>query len=166
MPRTLARKRFKCSLRWRRAVLWLVSAAYREFSVWPHPLSANLQPHNFDHAQWIENVDRVSKEAKTTRNDAVSGFSSLFAEAQVMATSIGFEHHVTVVDKSIGIHMEQRNRTHIIDCPHIYPSLMSSYTSYRIDFLNIVAHWAASAPCYRAALQGKEQTQARSAARS
>ena len=54
-------------------------------------LSATLQSHNFDLAQCIEHVDRVFNEAKAMRNDAVSGFSSLFVEAQEMATSIGCE---------------------------------------------------------------------------
>jgi hypothetical protein len=40
-------------------------------------LSATLQSHNFDLAQCVEHVDRVFNEAKATRNDAVSGFSSL-----------------------------------------------------------------------------------------
>jgi hypothetical protein len=54
-------------------------------------LSATLQSHNFDLAQCIEHVDRVFNEAKAMRNDAVSGFPSLFVEAQEMATSIGCE---------------------------------------------------------------------------
>jgi hypothetical protein len=52
-------------------------------------LSATLQSHNFDLAQCTEHVDRVFNEAKARWNDAVSGFSSLFVEAQEMATSIG-----------------------------------------------------------------------------
>jgi hypothetical protein len=54
-------------------------------------LSATLQSHNFDLAHCIQHVDRVFNEAKAMRNDAVSGFSSLFVEAQEMATSIGCE---------------------------------------------------------------------------
>jgi len=46
---------------------------------------------NFDLAQCIEHVDRVFNEAKAKANDALSGFSSLFVEAQEMATSIGCE---------------------------------------------------------------------------
>jgi hypothetical protein len=52
-------------------------------------LSATLQSHNFDLAQCTLHVDGVFSEAKAMRNDAVSGFSSLFVEAQEMATSIG-----------------------------------------------------------------------------
>jgi hypothetical protein len=54
-------------------------------------LSATLQSRNFDLAQCIEHIDRVFNEAKAMRNNAVSGFSSLFVEAQEMATSIGCE---------------------------------------------------------------------------
>jgi len=54
-------------------------------------LLATLQSHNFDLAQCIEHVDRVFNEAKTMRNDSVSGFSPFFVEAQEMATSIGCE---------------------------------------------------------------------------
>jgi hypothetical protein len=54
-------------------------------------LSATLQSHNFDLAQCIEHVDCVFNKAKAMRNNAVSGFSSLFVEAQEMATSIGCE---------------------------------------------------------------------------
>jgi hypothetical protein len=53
--------------------------------------SATLQSHNFDLAQCIKHADRVFNEAKAMRNDAVSGFSSLFVEAQEMATSMGCE---------------------------------------------------------------------------
>ena len=52
-------------------------------------LSATLQSHNFDLAQCIEHVDWVFNEAKAMQKDAVSGFSSLFVEAQEIATSIG-----------------------------------------------------------------------------
>jgi hypothetical protein len=38
-------------------------------------LSATLQSHNFDPAQCTEQVDRVFNEAKTMRNDAVSGLA-------------------------------------------------------------------------------------------
>ena len=68
-----------------------------------------------------------------------------------------FEHHVNVVDKSIGIHIEHRIRRHIIDCPHIYPSFISLYTSFRVDFGNIAAYCAVSVPCYRTALQRKNR---------
>jgi len=44
-------------------------------------LSATLQSRNYDLAQCIEYADRVFNEAKAMRNDAVSGFSSLFVEA-------------------------------------------------------------------------------------
>jgi len=54
-------------------------------------LSANLQSHNFDIAQCKQHVDRVFNEAKAMQNDSVIGFSSLFVEAQKMATSIGLE---------------------------------------------------------------------------
>ena len=54
-------------------------------------ISATLQSHNFDLAQYIKHVDRVFNQAKATRNDAVSAVSSLFVEAQEMATSIGCE---------------------------------------------------------------------------
>jgi hypothetical protein len=54
-------------------------------------LSATLQAHNFDLAQCIQHVDQVFNEAKAMRKDAVSGFSSLFVEAQEMATSISCE---------------------------------------------------------------------------
>jgi hypothetical protein len=54
-------------------------------------LSANLQPYNFDLAHCIEHVDREFKEAKAMPNDAVSGFSSLFVEAQEISTSISCE---------------------------------------------------------------------------
>jgi len=104
-------------------------------------LSATLQSHNFNLAQCIEHVDRVFNEGKAMWNDAVSGFASIF---------------VNVVDKSIGIYMEHRIRRHIINCLHIYPSLISLYMSFRIDFSNIAVHCAASAPCYRTALQRKE----------
>ena len=130
--------------------------------------SATLQSHNVDLSQCIKHVDRVFNEAKAMRNDAVSGFSSPFVEAQEMATSIGCEIRASrqCGRKSIGIHMEHRIRKHIIDCPHIYPSLICLNTSFRIDFSNIAAYCAASAPCYRTALQRKEQKQDRSAARS
>ena len=62
----------------------------RVFSL-PASLSANLQSHNFSLAQCIEHIDQVFNEAKAMRNDAVSGFSSLFVKAQEMATSIGCE---------------------------------------------------------------------------
>ena len=54
-------------------------------------LSVTLQSHNFYLAQCIQHIDRVFSEAKAMRNDAVSGFASLFVEAQEMATSIGCE---------------------------------------------------------------------------
>ena len=54
-------------------------------------LSATLQSHNFDLAQRTEHIDQVFNEAKAMRNDAVSGFSSLFVEAQEMVNSISRE---------------------------------------------------------------------------
>jgi hypothetical protein len=83
-------------------------------------LSATLQSHNFDRAQCIEHVDRVFNEAKAMRNDAVSGFSSLFVEAQAAVTPFGCEIRAPrQCDRQlIGIHMEHRIRRHIIDCPH------------------------------------------------
>jgi hypothetical protein len=54
-------------------------------------LSATPQAHNFDLAQCIEHTDRVFNKAKAMRNDAVSGFSSLFVKAQQMATFISCE---------------------------------------------------------------------------
>jgi hypothetical protein len=124
-------------------------------------LTATLQSHNFNPAQCLEHVDRVFNEAKAMRKDAVSGFSSLFVEAQEMAIRAPRQ-----CVRPVGIHTEHRIRRHIIDCPHIYLSLIFLYTSFRIDFSNIGAYCAASAPCYRTALQRKEQTQDRSAARS
>ena len=64
-----------------------------------------------------------------------------------------------MVGKSIGIHMEHRIRKHIIDCPHIYLSLISLYTSFSIELSNIAAYCAVSAPCYCTALQRKERKQ-------
>ena len=58
-------------------------------------ISATLQSHNFDLAQCIEHADRVFNEAKAISNDAVSGFSSHFVEAQEMATFIGCEIRAT-----------------------------------------------------------------------
>jgi len=51
-------------------------------------LSATMQSRNFDLAQCIQHVDRVLNEAKAMRNDALSGFSSLFDKAQEMATTV------------------------------------------------------------------------------
>ena len=112
-------------------------------------LSATLQSHNFDLAQCIQHVDRVFNEAKTMRNDALSGFSSLFPRFKKWRppSFARFEHHIIVVDQPIGIHMENRNRRHIIDC-----SLISIYLSFSIDFSNIAAYCSASAPCYSTAL--------------
>jgi hypothetical protein len=71
----------------------------------------------------------VFNEAKAMLNDAVSGFSSLFVEAQEWRpTSVArFDHHVNVVDKSIGIHMEHRIRRHY---------RLSAY----IPFLDLLIH--------------------------
>ena len=120
-------------------------------------LSANLQSHNFGSAQCIDYVDRVFNETKAMRNDAISGFSSLFVEAQEMATSIGCEIRAPrqCGRQVIGIHMEHRIRRHVIDSPHMYPSLISLNTSFRIDFSNIAAYCATSEPCYLTALQSK-----------
>jgi len=88
MTRTLAPKRFN-AVRDGEVVVGLYCVS-RVFNL-TAALSATLQSHNFDLAQCIEHVDRVFNEAKAMRNDAVSGFSSLFVEAQEMANSIGCE---------------------------------------------------------------------------
>ena len=116
-------------------------------------LSANLQSHNFDLAQCITarwpsvqrskgNAERCSKWIFIT-----SCRGPINGELHRLRSS----SNGNVINKSIGIHMEHRTRRHIIDCPHIYPSLVSLYTSFRIDFSNIAAYCAASAPCYRTA---------------
>jgi hypothetical protein len=160
MTWTLARKHFQCSPQWRRDVLLLVCAAYRKFSVWLHPHQQLCRCINFDLAQCIEHIDRVFNEAKAMWNDAVSGFSSLFVEAQKMATSIGREIRALrqcgpqVNWDSYGtsdLQTYYRLSTYI-------PFLDFFIHKFQVWFFKHRGNCAASSPCYSTALQRKEQT--------
>ena len=60
--------------------------------------------------------------------------SCLYADDIRIMSKRKVMHHVNVIDNSLGIHVEHRIRRHIIDCRLIYPSLISLYMSFRIDF--------------------------------
>ena len=131
-------------------------------------LSATLQSRNVDLAQCMKHVDRVFNEAKAMRNDAVNGFSSLFIEAQEMATSIVCEIRAP---RQCGLHVNRDS------CGTSDPQTYYRLSAY-IPFLDFLIHelqdrflkhrsvLCSSAPCCRTALQRKEQKQDRSAARS
>jgi len=118
-------------------------------------LSANLQSHNFDHAQCIQHVDRVFNVANVMRNDAVSEFSWILTRLM--------KWHLHRLRDSSTTSMWLKSQSgfiwniaseDIISTIRIY-ALDFLYDSIRIDFPNIAEYCATSAPCYRTALQGK-----------